>query len=577
MLEETGMINSNRSGITAFLSLAVIVLLGWSGESSARYEFGNLEMSGEVFVLADFRLGGKPEQAREFGLAVAPGVFLGPTQLGTPSNRSEYDTVNALRTELSLELVYKGIKNITPVLKLRAYYDGMFDINDKDRSIARSWETNLRGGTHDSWDPLIREAYLDFNYHPLFVRAGRQIVTWGRSDGVTVLDVITPRNFRNPLTFEQERFMIPQDMLNIKLDLSRQEWIPGGISKELQVVWNWDYTPARFPGFRQEEEGQHPYSLAVVDFADQIINVSEGLFGESDFFNGYEWDDGDVFDKSEVFVRWRARTGGDLGPLSDMSYSFHYGNLNEDIPFYILGNRIDPGFALNIAGPRAIGGGIDFERHRYQMVGASFDKALEFLPGQLKGTVIRGEIVYNFGQLFYEPDLETVKADQVTALIGLDQYIYIGPKSFVKTPWFVSAQFWRDEILRDPGPGQFSNINTGANPGACAAQPRCGERGYLIGGAATGFDGQRGRTRHVATLFMFNDFLPGKTLHVELFGLHEFGHRQRSTWVRGLVGYNFNNSLSGRVGINVISGAQDAFFGQFQRNDSVFTELKFTF
>ena len=567
------MINSNRSGITAFLSLTVIVLLGWSGESSARYEFGNLEVSGEVFVLADFRLGGKPDQAREFGLAVAPGVFLGPTELGTPSNRSEYDTVNALRTELSLELVYKGIKNITPVLKLRAYYDGMFDINDKSAGVSRNWESNIKSGLHDKWDPLIREAYLDFNYHPLFVRAGRQIVTWGRSDGVTVLDVITPRNFRNPLTFEQERFMIPQDMLNIKLDLSRQDWIPGGISKELQVVWNWDYTPARFPGFRQEEEGQHPYSLAVVDFADQIINVSAGLFGEPDFFNGYEWDDGDIWDKSEVFVRWRARTGGDLGPLSDMSYSFHYGNLNEDIPFYVLGNRIDAGFAFNIAGPRAIGGGIDFERHRYQMVGASFDKALEFLPGQLKGTVMRGEIVYNFGQLFYEPDLETVKADQVTALIGLDQYIYIGPKSFVKTPWFVSAQFWRDEILRDPGPGQFTNLASGA----CAAQPRCGETGYLIGGAATGFDGQRGRTRHVATLFMFNDFLPGKTLHVELFGLHEFGHRQRSTWIRGLVGYNFNRSVSGRVGINVISGAEDAFFGQFQRNDSVFTELKFTF
>ena len=80
--------------------------------------------------------------------------------------------------------------------------------------------------------------------------AGRQIVTWGRSDGVTVLDVVTPRNFRNPLTFEQERFMIPQDMLNVRYDLSRVDWLPGGITKELQVIWNWDYTPSRFPGFR---------------------------------------------------------------------------------------------------------------------------------------------------------------------------------------------------------------------------------------------------------------------------------------------------------------------------------------
>ncbi len=572
------MINSNRRYLTAFLSVIVVVLSGWSGESSARYEFGDFEVSGEVFVLGDFRIGGKPDQGREFSLAVAPGIFLGPGALGSPSNRSDYDTLNALRTELSLEMVYKGIKNITPVLKLRAYYDAMYDIEDKDKSIATHWESNLESGLHDSWDPLVREAYLDINYHPLHIRAGRQIVTWGRSDGVTVLDVITPRNFRNPLTFEQERFMIPQDMLNIKYDLSRVDWLPG-ISKELQVVWNWDYTPARFPGFWAEGEGQHPYTLAVVDFADQVINVSRGLFGEDgndgrlDFFNNYAWDEGDAFDKSEIFVRWRARTGGGLGPLSDMTYSFHYGHLFEDIPFYILGNRINPGFAFNIAGPRAIGGGIDFTRHRYDLVGASFDKALEFLPGQFAGTVMRGEIVYNFGQRFYEPDLETVTADSVTALIGLDQYLYIGPRTLFKTPWFVSAQIWRDEILRDPTPGQFTHLDSVA----CAAQPLCGDRGYIIGGASNGFNGLRNRTRHVATLFMFNDFLPGKTLHVELFGLHEFSHRQRASWVRALVGYNFNAQLTARVGINVISGNLDSFFGEFQRNDSLFTELRFTF
>ena len=81
-------------------------------------------------------------------------------------------------------------------------------IRDRGRA-SEAWETNLRGGLNDRWDPLVREAYLDFNFHPVFVRAGRQITTWGRSDGVTVLDVVTPRNFRNPLTFEQERFMIP--------------------------------------------------------------------------------------------------------------------------------------------------------------------------------------------------------------------------------------------------------------------------------------------------------------------------------------------------------------------------------
>ncbi len=561
-----------RRNAGAVIAVAMMAAMGWSEEGAARQEFGNLQVSGEVFVFAEGRWGDKtgPEQ---ISLAVAPGVFVGPGDLGTPSNDDKYDILNALRTELSLELVYTGFSRITPVLKLRPYYDAMFDVNDKSNDISKYWETNVRSGMNDSWDPLVREAFVDMNFQPLFVRAGRQIITWGRSDGVTVLDVVTPRNFRNPLTFEQERFMIPQWMVDMKYDLSAQEWIPGGIQKELQVIWNLDYTPSRFPGFRPREEGQHPWTLGVVDYANQVINVSKGLFNEPDFFDEKAYDDGDAIDKSEVFVRWLARTGSEAGPFSDMTYSFHYAYLFDDLPFYELGNRIDPGFAFDIAGPRAIGGGIDFNRHRYQLAGFSFDKALTFLPGPLEGAVLRGELAYGFGNQFYEPDLRVVESNNLTTLIGLDQYLYIGPKSFVKTPWFVSFQYWRDEIFRDAGPGNFTNFGTPA----CAGQPGCGNTGYIIGGATNMFNGLRDEQRNVVTLFMFNDFLPGKTVHVELFALRELGSEQRATWFRGLVGYNWNSEFSTRVGLNIIGGKSTSFFGQFRKNDSLFVEMKYTF
>jgi hypothetical protein len=566
------MINISRNSVPTLLPMVMAVLMGWPGESSARYQFGDLEISGEYFMLADFRVGGTPDQARQFELAVAPGLFLDPGDFGAPSQREEYRPVNAFRQELNLEFNYTGFNKITPVVKTRFFYDAMFDFNAISDEASRPWDTNLRSDLGEDIDPVIREAYLDIDLRPLHVRAGRQIATWGRSDGVTVLDVINPRNFRNPLTFEQERFMIPQDMLNMKFDLSHVDWLPGGVTKELQVIWNWDYTPHAFPGFTQAEEGQHPYTLAVVDYADQIINASEGLFG-NDFFDN-QWDDGNAFDKSEVFVRWRARTGSDLGWLSDMTYSFHYAHLFDDLPQYDLQNRVNFGGAVNIAGPRAgFGGGIDFVRHRYNMAGFSFDKALNWLPGQLKGTVLRFEMAYNMGNRFYEPDLALHQADQIQTLVGLDQYIYIGPKSFVKTPWFVSAQWWRDEILRDPGPG----VNTNLGSLACTVQPRCGQEGYLIGGATTFFDGQRDEVRDVFTLFMFNDFLPGKTLHVELFALHELGAKQAATWGRALVGYSFNRAVSARVGANIVTGRTDSFFGQFERNRSIFTELKITF
>jgi hypothetical protein len=544
-------------------------------------EFGNLEISGEIFILAEGHWNSDDSTTSNFALNPgAPGVFLGPGDFGvvpsngTPNNNRWEGPLTAFRTELQVEAVYRGIPHITPVLKLRPFYDAMFDINDKGKGISKYWETNLRNNMQEDSDPLVREAYLDLAFHPLFIRAGRQIATWGRSDGVTVLDVVTPRNFRNPLTFEQERFMIPQWMVNMKYDLGRVDWLPG-IQKELQIIWNLDYKPASFPGFHPSEEGQHPWTLSVVDFANQVINLSDSLFGETGvFFDGDEWDDGNAFDKSEVFVRWRSRTGDDAGWLSDMTYSIHYAWLYEDIPFYELNNRANFGFAFDFANSRyAAGGGIDMDRHRYSLLGFSFDKALTFLPGQFKGTVLRGELAYNMGNQFYEPDLNTIETNQLQTLIGLDQYLYIGPTSFIKTPWFTSFQWWRDEILRDPGIGQFTNIASAA----CSLQPHCGREGYIIGGESNAFNGLRKRTRDVLTLFMFNDFLPGKTLHVELFGLYELGGWQRSAWMRGVVGYSINSRLSARVGINVIQGNKSAFFGEFKTTSSTFMELKFTF
>lgn len=562
-----------KHSIPTFMAFAIIVSMGWSGDSFARYQFGDLEVSGEYFFLGDFRLGGTPDAPKEFALRTDGGGTVGPGQ--ALSGAEEYGTVNAFRQELNLEFNYTGFNKITPVLKTRFFYDAMFDFNAYSDGASRAWDTNLRSDLGEDIDPVIREAYLDIDLRPVHVRAGRQIATWGRSDGVTVLDVINPRNFRNPLTFEQERFMIPQDMLNLRYDLSGLDWLPGGVTKELQVIWNWDYTPHAFPGFRPEEAGQHPYTLAVVDYANQIINLSEAVGFGPNFFDNDKWDEGNAFDKSEVFVRWRARTGDNAGPLSDMTYSFHYAHLFDDLPLYELQNRIDIGVPFTIAGPRngGFGGGIDFVRHRYNMAGFSFDKALTWLPGPLKGGVLRGELAYNFGLKFYETDLALHQADSLQTLIGFDQYIYIGPKSFVKTPWFVSAQYWRDEILREPGPG----VNNKLTSTACALQERCGEPGYLIGGASGGYEGSRGEVRDVVTLFMFNDFLPGKTLHVELFGLHEFGGRQAGTWMRALVGYSINNAVSARVGANIITGQEDGFFGQFERNRSIFTELKITF
>lgn len=560
---------SLRGGLLALLVIATAA----PNEAQARFTIGGedgLEISGELFNFTEIRLGDR-DSGPTFNLNAAPGIIAVPGEAF--SRQQKYERLNALRTELTLEMVYRGIPHVTPVVRLRPYYDAAFPIEDRDYGdIGRFWKTNLVEGMHDEWDPVFREVFADVNFHPLFIRAGRQIVTWGRSDGVVVLDVVSPRNFRNPLTFEQERFMIPQWMINTTLDMSSYDWMPGGTEKELQVIWNLNYLPSRFPGFRASEEGQHPWTLNVVDFSDQVINTQTALFGESSFFDddNYEGSGGFLSD-TELFVKWRGTVSKGFGPLNNFTYSFHFAHLYNDVPTYELQDRIDLGLAIDIAGPRAAGGGIDFSKHRYQMYGFSFDKALEFLPGQFQGAVLRGELAFNKGDRFYEPDLNLRRADQILYMIGLDQYLYLTPRSWVETPWFVSFQFWQDWILRDAGRGKFTNRGTPA----CDGQPGCGDKGYIIGGEYGLFNGLRDQRRSIVTLYMFNDFLPGKTLRVEMFGLHEF--EKSGTWLRFVLGYNFTNNFSARLGTNVIFGNRDSFFGQFDKTDVVFSELKYTF
>lgn len=552
--------------VTAVVSLVMI------READARIALTeDLEISGSLFHFGEFRYGGK-QGPEVYALFTNEGAVL----TGFPfSNQDKYANVNAFRTELTLEALYKGIPHFTPVIKLRPYFDAAFEWEQKPDEIERFWESNFHDGNlNDRWDPLVREAFVDIAFHPLFIRAGRQLITWGRSDGVVVLDFVNPNNLRNPLTFEQERFRIPTWMLNTVYDFSDMPWVPGGIQKELQVIWNMHYVPTRFPGFTPQEEGLHPWTVNVVDFANQVINTSNFLFEQTNFFDNYTYNRGDsFFEQSEVFVRWFGRIGEGLGePLRDFTYSIHYGHVFNDIPIYQLNDRIDAGLAIDIAGPRTpTSGGIDFVKKRYDFVGASFDKALMFLPGQFEGTVLRAEGAFNFANFFYDPDLENRRHDNITYLIGLDQYLYLAPRSVFETPWFVSFQFWQDWILDRPIRGEFTNLDSPA----CALQPGCGKRGYIDIGAFNLFNGLRQQQRSVLTLFMFNDFLPGKTLHVELFGLQEL--EQQGTWFRALVGYSFTTALSARLGTNQVWGPRDTFFGQFKKNDHFFTEVKYTF
>jgi hypothetical protein len=602
-----------RTAYRSFVGF-LAVLMAASSAQALLEPYPGFELSGSLFNYTEFRYQGKGKPLVynfKFQPTADPNLIVNLTPFAFGANNvtlfDKYKNINAFRTELTLEATYKNIPHWTPVVKLRPFFDGMYTWENKifDNSfgaggvcpttgstnycpsIGQFWESNfLDGNLEDGYDPMFREAYVDVNYHPFFARVGRQLVTWGRSDGVSVLDNVNPNNFRNPLTFEQERFRIPLWMVNLNYDFGNVDWIPGA-GKELQVLWNMQYLPSRYPGFSAEQTGQHPWELNVIGFANQIINTSNFLYrgaqgNKNNFFNQGKWTQlGSFWEQSEVFLRWRGRVAGGLGfePFNDFTYSLHYGYLFWRVPGIIAKfPRINVGGPITFGSPRVKNpngpgtlGGFDLDSKRYQFVGFSFDKALEWLPWQFKGTAFRGEAAYNFDNYGYTPDVQLRRRDNLTYMLGLDQYLYLAPTWLIPTPWFTSMQFWQDWFTSKATAGGQTLLNSPA----CLAGNGCGKKRYVDIGQWSLFNGGRQQQRTISTLFMFNDFLSGKTLHVELFGLVEY--ENMATWFRFLLGYNFRTDLSVRAGMNFLWGPDNSVFGQFGDNKSIFTEVKWTF
>jgi len=84
---------------------------------------------------------------------------------------------------------------------------------------------------------LLREAYLDLRYGPIDVRAGKQIVTWGRADRINPTDVVTPRDFT---------LLVPDDEdQRFGETAIRATYFQRGLS--LTGIWLLDFEPSVVP------------------------------------------------------------------------------------------------------------------------------------------------------------------------------------------------------------------------------------------------------------------------------------------------------------------------------------------
>jgi hypothetical protein len=200
---------------------------------------------------------------------------------GTPTGSEKsilgggsHDAGKLYKSEFSLNIYANA--QITPDALVHAQINLNYDPKAKP-----NW---YRGPKIYTQYDVLKELYLDTSI-PLFddegiaMRLGKQQVVWGTADGIKLLDIINPTDFREFVqnTFEDSR--IPVWMLNLERNIGDNG------NMQLIVAQN---RRNRIPGLDQDGEGGQPFIMKGVDSitgsVNGFLNISPAMGKVADAF-----------------------------------------------------------------------------------------------------------------------------------------------------------------------------------------------------------------------------------------------------------------------------------------------------
>jgi len=256
-----------------------------------------------------------------------------------------------------------------------------------------------RGYIGDRIDVELREFYLDTSFGDTYLRLGKQQIVWGQADGLRVLDVVNPFNFREFILDDFEDRRIPLWALNLEIPIS---------DITAQLIWLPDQT------YQQIPEPGALYAITSPRFVPALPQNIPVSFSPAQ-------KPGNFFADSDVGLRLSTFMGGwDL----TLNYLYHYQ---------------DNAVLFQNKGPDNII--LSPEYKRSHLIGGTFSNAFGSFT-------LRGEIGYATGRYFLSNDpasrFGVQNTDEISYVLGLD---YTGIKDM-----FISAQLFQS-LVTDDDPG----------------------------------------------------------------------------------------------------------------------------
>lgn len=166
----------------------------------------------------------------------------------------DYRGLSALRFQYEPEFKYRFNKHWTSVLSANAFYDFSYGLNGRDQYTTDMLEVYER-------ELELREAYVLGSSPNADVKIGRQIVVWGKSDNIRIVDILNPLDLREPGIVDIEDLRLPVTMT--RLDYYFQKWSITGITiHEIRFnkvpVYNSEYYPGTAPAPPEDKPESTP-------------------------------------------------------------------------------------------------------------------------------------------------------------------------------------------------------------------------------------------------------------------------------------------------------------------------------
>lgn len=219
-------------------------------------------------------------------------AFTSGTVIAVPDTDSLIESVE-ISTEIKSEWSIRTEDNKTQKLELLVEPELEIGLSNDARitTIARlraDSEENISPGDHTQTD--LRELYLDTTVRDSILIAGKQQIVWGKADGLKVLDVVNPQDFREFILDNFDKSRIPLWSVNTEIPVNEFT---------LQLLWIPDQTYHEFA----EAGGTYAFTSPMivsptpvgVDVVVNSIATPDDTFGDADwgmrlstFWNGWD-------------------------------------------------------------------------------------------------------------------------------------------------------------------------------------------------------------------------------------------------------------------------------------------------